>query len=291
MLGKILLFVVIALLDPCSGWSFWGRNQSDWNGLKVTWGLNPWTSYNDMPRTRDAALVDGWRKLDAGSRCQGDHVVGERFVKNGDLGVVLLYDKNGFIAGIQAGFDKAYMPNPNGYPFQPLVNAPFVEYPRPGGGSDLFVTAYFVPPEKICSTGRNADEFLRQGTGVGLWIQNGKNPLTDSVRMPPTIEAARKSQWTEGACFYTMGVHFWHNTSKTMSCDELFPVFLMYNDGVLNAFGWAFGMDIRSSAWLEHPPKNSYGHFMKVIPDCLYRLGTLTTLHIYLTDSALADRC
>ena len=33
----------------------------------------------------------------------GDHVVGERFVKNGDLGVVLLYDKNGFIAGIQAG--------------------------------------------------------------------------------------------------------------------------------------------------------------------------------------------
>lgn len=37
-----------------------------------------------------------------------------------------------------------------------------------------------------------------------------------------------------------------------MSCDEFYAMFLLYNDGKLNAFGWAFNGDFNSSR-LEHP--------------------------------------
>ena len=41
---------------------------------------------------------------------------------------------------------------------------------------------------------------------------------------------------------------------KDMSCDEFFPVFLLYNkSGNLNAFGWALQADL-SSPRFEHPP-------------------------------------
>ena len=42
-----------------------------------------------------------------------------------------------------------------------------------------------------------------------------------------------------------------------MSCDNFFPVFLLYNDGVLNAFGWAFGMNIQADRF-EHPPQATF---------------------------------
>ena len=54
------------------------------------------------------------------------------------------------------------------------------------------------------------------------------------------------------------GVHYWYNTSQDMSCNDFYPMFLLYNDGVLNAFGWAFGMNLESSERFEHPPESSY---------------------------------
>jgi hypothetical protein len=51
-----------------------------------------------------------------------------------------------------------------------------------------------------------------------------------------------------------LGVHYWYNTRKDMSCDEFYPVFLLYNGGQLNAFGWAFQAHM-TSPHMEHPPK------------------------------------
>jgi charged multivesicular body protein 7 len=45
-----------------------------------------------------------------------------------------------------------------------------------------------------------------------------------------------------------------------MDCDNFFPVFLLYNGGVLNGFGWALAMDLKDySPRIEHPPQSSYG--------------------------------
>lgn len=53
-----------------------------------------------------------------------------------------------------------------------------------------------------------------------------------------------------------LGVHYWYNTRKDMSCDEFYPVFLLYNGGQLNAFGWAFQAPM-TSPHMEHPPKST----------------------------------
>lgn len=55
----------------------------------------------------------------------------------------------------------------------------------------------------------------------------------------------------------TIGVHYWLDATRDMSCDRFFPVFLLYNGGVLNAFGWAFQADLSSSRY-EHPSHASF---------------------------------
>ncbi|XP_045190122.1 uncharacterized protein LOC123547240 isoform X2 [Mercenaria mercenaria] len=283
-----MLRLTILLILPflCSCFIF-KRDQADWNGLKVTWGLNPFSAFNSVPRTRAEALSDGWASLSPGTGCNDNpKFKGERYIKDRDMGVILIFDANGYIAGIQIGFPESFSPNPHNYPFPPLKNRAVIL-----DNGNYYVTAYFVDPATICQ-GRTADQFKQQGTGTGLWIQNGTDPVAHSITIPKTKAGADKSMWTEGACFYTMGLHYWYNLSKDMSCDNLYPVFLLYNGGVLNGFGWAIGMDLKSySTRIEHPPQSSYGNFMKPPPDCLSNLGTMTTLHIYLTDSATADTC
>ena len=43
-----------------------------------------------------------------------------------------------------------------------------------------------------------------------------------------------------------------------MDCDNFFPVFLLYNGGKLNAFGWALGGDAQDPNF-EHPEKPYLG--------------------------------
>ncbi|CAF5082430.1 unnamed protein product, partial [Rotaria sp. Silwood1] len=52
-------------------------------------------------------------------------------------------------------------------------------------GIDIYVlTAYFVDPRTICQSGRDASHLKHEGTGTGLWLQNGSNPIRDSIEMP-----------------------------------------------------------------------------------------------------------
>ncbi|XP_052770807.1 uncharacterized protein LOC128210499 [Mya arenaria] len=212
-------------------------------------------------------------------------MTGERFWKDNDLGVILLFDVNGIIAGIQSAFDKNTNPNQNNYPAPQMQNHPLVEE-----GGNYHSTAYFIPSDTICTTGRTSAEFHQIGTGRGLWIQNGTDPSSTAM-IPTTIEEARASEWTEGECFISMGKHFWYKLSKDMDCNDFFPMFLLYNGGVLNGFGWGYLINIEASKRLEHPPPSTYPQFMKEVPTCLGTAGTLTTLHIYLTDSIIADTC
>ena len=49
------------------------------------------------------------------------------------------------------------------------------------------------------------------------------------------------------------GQHYWYDVSKKMDCQDFFPVFLLYNDGLLNGFGWATSGNLESK-YVEHPP-------------------------------------
>ncbi|GFN75347.1 hypothetical protein PoB_000185300 [Plakobranchus ocellatus] len=213
----------------------------------VTWGPNPLSSsyFVTQPRTTAEAISQGFTKIsdcDVNAKWRG-----ARYVKDGDYALTLLFDVNGFIAGIQTSVPKT----PGKYPKAPL-QPPFVD-----DGDRWVVSAYFTEPSKICTTGRSATEFSQHGTGTDLYLQNSTKP-EDSFMVPHKESGIGATKWTEGRCFYTMGKHYWYNLSLGMSCDAMFPVFLLYNGGELNAFGWAMVENLASKHF-EHPAQSTYG--------------------------------
>lgn len=44
-----------------------------------------------------------------------------------------------------------------------------------------------------------------QGTGTGLYIQNGTDPIHNVLNIPHQETAIANTKWTKGKCFKTMG--------------------------------------------------------------------------------------
>ncbi|CAH1785197.1 unnamed protein product [Owenia fusiformis] len=259
-LSNILLFVCLV----------GGAFGQAWDGLHVRFGLLD--SFLEQPRTVQDAEAEGYVLQ---TRCaESNGFYGNRYIKNNDSAVLLLFDGNGYISGIQAGVPKGLE---NGYPstnIQDYFN---------GRGPEYVVTAYFNNPTPPCGEGRSEEQFETEGTGTGLYIQNGPSP-TDVLEAPFQENDIAGTGWTEGLCFSGMGKHYWPGISQDMDCDDFKPVFLLYNNtGRLNGFGWAFNADL-SSEIFEHPPPESFGLFMATVPQCLLDMPhRLSTLHIYLT--------
>merc|ERR1712142_1139739 len=121
---KVFASIVCLLLAANSAQAFlesiWGSSsKAEWNGLRVHFGINPFSSdnFDGLPRTVAEALNYGW-KLDSTRGCgkPGSYFNGNRYIKDSDPGAMVLMDKNGYIAGIQAGIPKEpTAKNPN-YP-------------------------------------------------------------------------------------------------------------------------------------------------------------------------------
>ncbi|XP_064603751.1 uncharacterized protein LOC135469143 [Liolophura sinensis] len=281
----MLLYLGLALILCQSNALFFGNNGDKWDALKVTWDINPLSSFAfaSMPRTVGEARNEGFTQET--SRCEASAskpFLGSRYLKDGDNAVMLLYDRHGYIAGIQVGIPKGL---PRNYPSS-MMTPPWI-----AEGNRYILTAYFVDPASICTSGRTSAMYESQGTGTGLYIQNGTDPVHNVLSIPHQEAAIANTKWTKGKCFKTMGMHYWYNLREDMSCDDFQPIFLLYNNGKLNAFGWAINADLQSHRF-EHPPLASIGAFMEVPPKCLASQGRLSTMHIYMTDNpVLHDWC
>lgn len=64
---------------------------------------------------------------------------------------------------------------------------------------------FWFPVSATVCNGRTPDQFSSEGTGTGLWIQNGTDPVANSVRIPQKQSDADTSEWTKGSCFVSMG--------------------------------------------------------------------------------------
>ncbi|CAH1785195.1 unnamed protein product [Owenia fusiformis] len=268
---KILL--ILAVVGLSEGF-FFGK-RPDWGDLRVRFGT-PISDFRTQPRTVQEARAQGFTPVGGCSASNG--YMGTRYVKNGNTAVMLLFDKNGFIAGIQAGLPKNL---PNGYPDRSSHRDLFISE-----GSKYVITAYFTNPEKICSEGRSSNQFDTEGTGNGLFIQSGANPVRDFITIPMTESAIARTKWTKGKCFYWMGRHYWYDVTSNMDCKDFFPMFLLYNSGKLDGFGWAFGADLSEEVW-EHPSASTFnlGLFIDPVPRCLVSTTTrLSTLHVYMSN-------
>jgi hypothetical protein len=86
------------------------------------------------------------------------------------------------------------------------------------------LTAYFIDPGSsslfvvsisnasalalICTVGRTLSRLEHEGAGTGLFLQNGTNPINDSIETPLWEENIGKTKWVKGSCFKTMGEFF-----------------------------------------------------------------------------------
>lgn len=285
-MAATLGLLLLTLFGGSLAFLFDGDNK--WNDLKVTWNINPLSSnaFVSMPRNVNHDAM-GFVRLD--SFCNGNQpkgpFAGIRYWKNNDPAVILLYDVNGIIAGIQTAVPKSsypHVPPPNNG--HPLLD---------DGAGNWVLTAYFVDPKTICNGGRNPGDLNTQGTGTGLYLQNGTDPMSNLIHVPMDEQKlATETKWTLGHCFYTMGDHYWYNVRRDMPCDQFFPVFLLYNSKKLNAFGWAMNTMLSSPRY-EHPTYDVLTKFINPVPDCFKtdpNYQQLSTMHIYFT-SELGDLC
>ncbi|PAA69604.1 hypothetical protein BOX15_Mlig030495g1 [Macrostomum lignano] len=113
----------------------------DWDDLRVRFGMNPLSNFVQMPRTVADATSQGFKQE---TNCDGaaNKFLGRRFVhRNGDRSIMLLYDVNGIIAGIQTNVPKS-----TGFPTaaHKKFHDMWVEEPNAH-----VLTAYFVDPHRV----------------------------------------------------------------------------------------------------------------------------------------------
>jgi len=252
----------------------------NWNDLRTTFGIAPFSKVFFAQQPRDLNQdTKGFVLKD--DMCNGSNLfVGKRYWIDNDPALILIFDINGYIAGIQTAVDKA-----TGYkPVAPMLGTYILDE-----GTYYTQTVYFVDPKIICSPGRSATDFANQGTGTDLYIQMGPSPTTDLFVVPMNEYDIKGTKWGYGKCFYMMGQHYWYNLTLDMSCDNLVPYCLLYNGGVLNAFCFAIDYNVKPSDRYEHPTPLAAQGFMDPVPKCLS--GTQSTLHVYTTSNYIADRC
>jgi len=245
----------------------------------VTWNLNPFSDYAFTPMPRTVGETAAAKFVQKDNFCGTDTTFrGIRYWTNSDPAVILLYDINGYIAGMQTSFLKTMLPSVSPY---------ILGHPAVSEGDYYTLTVYFVDPSIICTTGRTAAQYAANGTGDRLIIQNGTNALTTGLTIPMVESAVDQTSWTKGFCFWTMGQHYWYNVTKAMDCDYFYPFFLLYNKQKLNAFGFAINAPLTSPRY-EHPTTSEAGQFINPVPDCFSTdpsFTKLSTMHVYMIDS------
>jgi hypothetical protein len=248
-----------------------------WNDLKVTWGMDPFNPnyFVSLPLSEAAAVQAGWIKENDCSKINGI-----RYFKNNDRSVMSVYGADGLIAGISSAIPKNLPFNFPSKALQPyLVDE----------GNFYTMTMYFKNPNTVCQAA------IRQNTGDRLVVkgQSGEMniPLTE-------IEVNIENKWTKGYCFNTMGLHYWRQVNGSqitvdMNKDNFFPMFLLYNKGKLNGFGFAFNANLDSPR-LEHPTVDIINLFMKPTPSFFAdktQSEVLSTLHVFLDSTPFQNFC
>jgi len=245
-----------------------------------------------VPRELNVAVAQGWTLHKDGCKSAKDRLPGARYILDNDLSVILVFDANGYIAGMQMGVPKSAIT-----PGHLIKAATAID-----DDSNYAVSAYFVHPSRICdqSKSRTSDEFQNQGTAEKVYLQVGPKAATDVLEIPLTQDeqALAAQKWTKGKCLPTMGMHYWYNNTVDTDCNELVPFCLLYNSGKFNGFCFAVAADFDNANphRFEHPTgKDAKLCCMDPYPKCFDDTGLTTnkqsTMHVYLDSTPYLNFC
>jgi len=278
LLILILVLVASFLTDATYGTT---TAQPEWDRLSFKWRV-----WNDHPLDSDTAISKGYSIT---SSCQSDtYFEGNRFTLNGnDFSTSPIYNYDGLLVGVQSAVKN---PIRNGDP-------PYVL-----DGSLYTLTVYFVDPATVCHKQQNPNYDNANLLWDRVWLLNGKQ--SKKARMGPSAYVsfpinetdADSNGWVKGNCLPTMGSHYTFNSSKTQDCDTLFPMFIMYNSGVLTTFAF-YTLDSPeddSNNW-ETPGIKGFAqtYYESSLPTCISQIrsdAATRIMHTYLSSPWL-DLC
>jgi len=278
-----ILLLAIFFVSVASG-------SQNWYYLKLPFSINPLFGFYDQPRTVDEAIEAGWTPVDDTADCKnsnGGKTWGYRYAPPGEYKeMLMIYDVNGFIAGMQSIVPKEDTLDDKYYGFSTSVmyNLDFVY-----GMEAYLTTAYFVDPNIICDGGRSQEDFDRDGTGNVLMFQNGPTPEY-LYAAPLTAAEAEGTEWYKHYCFINMGDHWFQlDYDVDQPCNEGFPAQLIFDhqgDNPLVGFVWQHIAGIKGDRW-EHLSKGAVDAIVNTPPSCIYPLidtPGIRTQHVYLKD-------
>jgi hypothetical protein len=256
----VSLFACVAIFDL-------GYSQHTWNGLYATWTPVPQRGFDAYPRD----LTEKHNFVFKDNLCDGVKFRGQRYWSKSDPAIMLLFDKNGIIAGMQSSAPKDK--------FTPGMARGFVD-----DGAYWTQTFYFVNPDTICNKGRTKADLEKEGTGTGFWIQYGPDPKVNIINLPLSEQEIKKTLWGSGRCLPSMGQHYWLNVTENMSCMDFFPSCLLVNNGTLNGFCLAKNVFIDSPLYdFPHPVPSALKATLDPVPKCFFEkeYADLSSLHVY----------
>jgi charged multivesicular body protein 7 len=266
---------------------FWGDFRVTYTALPIGW-------FDRLPRTLNDSEISNW-KLVSSECTNGGRFNGFQYIVPGDISVGLLFDINGVIAGIQALFNKATLESQPGNTVNyPALSQMYQNY-TVNGTDSYMLTAYFVDPATICTTGRNSSDLPINGTGTGLWIQDGPTAL-DVEEVPKTRAEAINNGWTQNQCFPSMGAHNFHRVEDydPTNCTVMRPLFGLYNkEADMLGFGFIIPGTIHNDRF-ENPPLAAVRLILGETPLCIEEVNNSigqTSLHVYFVDTPRFINC
>lgn len=113
---------------------------TEWDNVRVTWGLNPFDPqyFNPLPLTETEAIAKGWTRDKDCSQINGI-----RYVLNNDRAIMVVYGTNGQIVGVSSAIPKNLPFNFPSNENQAYLNDENEYYT---------INAYFVDPTTVCSS-------------------------------------------------------------------------------------------------------------------------------------------
>jgi charged multivesicular body protein 7 len=210
---------------------------------------------------------------------------GKRVAYGDKQAVLALYDANDMVAGIQVRYPKSSVNASSGFNHAAVG---MFQSETINGVAHWVLTAYFVDPEIICTSGRPASALTtNDGAGDRLVFQNGLTPQ-DLLVAPRIRQQALQMGYSNNRCFPTMGIHTFFGVDGTLQdCKTIVPVFLLYNkQNYLIGFGFDWVGQNTDKDSFESPPADAIDKIVGGAPKCLLDFASdpnvgITTMHVF----------
>jgi len=268
--------VVVALICAANGIRLDGfRAKHAWSSA-----LKDTESFFDIPRNVKDAEAAGF--LPVARATENGMEVSMRCLQN-DVRVCPLYDKAGYIAGMQIAIP---MKDLDGIPYD--ISTKMVL--KTIQGDDYWTTShYIVSQETLNSGGRHGplDETVQF-----LWVQNGHQLM----QIPTSESELSSTLFKKQNCIPNMGTHYYYNMTEELDCNKLFSYFPLVKEGRVIGLGWQIigKTTERDRPWFESPPARAVEMTIPSAPPCLQdwaKTYEVTSLHMYYIDTPWKIKC